>query len=131
MFSLTKIEKVFTIFMKLFNYSQCKLLTQYRLNSPENYCEISVLTPIAKIFEGLLSSKISKYFNRRKSFSNAQHGFRSDHSCETALSMIIVDLKGLIACNKMILSLSIDYKKAFDLVNPKLLFLNIFHFHIL
>ena len=62
----------------------------------ENNRGISVLPPIAKIFERLLSSQISKYFISKKSFSNAEHGFRSNYSCETALQMIIDDWKWLL-----------------------------------
>ena len=94
----------------------------------ENYRGISVLTPIGKIFEILLSSQISKYFISRKLFSNEQHGFRSNHSRETSLHMIFDEWKGLLTCNKMILSLFIDFKKAFYLANPKILFLKLFHY---
>ena len=51
----------------------------------DNYRGISVLSPIAKLFERILSNLITKYFVESELFSNAQHGFRANFSCETAL----------------------------------------------
>jgi hypothetical protein len=83
---------------------------------------------LAKVFERILSDQMTNYFISRKLFGEAQHGFRANHSCETALQVVLDDWKCLLANNKIILSLFIDFKKAFDLVNPKLLFLKLFHY---
>ena len=50
-----------------------------------------------------------------------QHGFRSGHSCETALHELITDL--ICNRNKKLTSLLlfIDFRKAFDLVDTRLL----------
>ena len=57
-----------------------------------NYRAISVLPPIAKVFEKLLSSQITDYFETNKIFNSGQHGFRRGHSCETALHELISDI---------------------------------------
>ena len=76
----------------------------------------------------MLSDQISNYFNKNSLFGNPQHGLRSNHSCETALQVVLDNWKTLLANNKIILSVFIDFKKAFELVNPKLLFLKLFHY---
>ena len=54
-----------------------------------NYPGISVLPPIAKIFEKILAMQITIYFNMKGLAFEGQHGFRKNHSCETALHEII------------------------------------------
>ena len=57
-----------------------------------NYRGISVLPPLAKIFEKILANQIIFYLNANKILFSGQHGFRPDHSCETALHELITDL---------------------------------------
>ena len=57
-----------------------------------------------------------------------QHGFRTNHSCETAFHSIIDNRKVSVSQKKVNLALFIDFKKAFDLINPRLLFLKLFHY---
>ena len=56
-----------------------------------------------------------------------QHGFRSGHPCETALHELISDLN--VNRNKKLIKilLFIDFKKAFDLVDSKMLLRKLFH----
>ena len=94
----------------------------------DNYRGISVLSPFAKVLERLLSHQITNFFNSQKIFSPEQHGFRSNHSCETALQTILDKWKILLEKKENILALFIDFKKAFDLIDPELLFLKLFHY---
>jgi hypothetical protein len=74
-----------------------------------NYRDILILPPLNKVF-------------------SSQHGFRSQHSCESALHEIIS------ACfenrdNKLITLLCfIDFKKAFDMVDPNLLLIKLLNY---
>jgi hypothetical protein len=54
-----------------------------------NYRGISVLPPLAKVFERLLANQIRSHFLINELFSEDQHGFRPNHICETALHEII------------------------------------------
>ena len=54
-----------------------------------NYRGISLLSPIAKIFETLLANQVSHYFESNNLFHPSQHGFRKNYSCESALHEII------------------------------------------
>ena len=97
-------------------------------SSCDNYRGISVLSPFAKIYERLLSWQIINYFTDNKLFSTAQHGFRANHSCETALQSILDKWFKAIEQKQSIISLFVDFKKAFDLVDSSLLLLKLFHY---
>ena len=94
----------------------------------KNYRGISILTPISKVFERLLSNQITEYFDKNKLFYSGQHGFRKNHSCETALHELISDLNDS-KNNKLIsLLLFIDFRKAFDCVDSNILLSKLFHY---
>ena len=97
-------------------------------NDMNNYRGISVLPPISKIFERLLASQISKYFEVNKIFFSGQHGFRKSFSCETALHELISDVNEIRDKKSIALLLFIDFKKAFDTVDSDLLISKLFHY---
>ena len=93
-----------------------------------NYRGISVLPPLAKIFENVLAKQISIYLNINNILYKSQHGFRSGHSCETALHELITDLN-VNRNNKLTtILLFIDFRKAFDLVDSRKLLLKLLHY---
>ena len=88
----------------------------------DNYRGISILQVIAKLFERILCGQITSHFDHNCLFADQQHGFRTNHSCETALHSILDTWKVSVSEKKVNLALFIDFKKAFDLINPRLLF---------
>ena len=97
-------------------------------SDPNNYRGISVLSPVSKVFEKLLSSQISDYFNNKNLFYSGQHGFRSNHSCETALHELLSDINNGKDKKLISLLLFIDFRKAFDTVDSNLLLTKLFHY---
>ena len=75
-----------------------------------------------------MATQITIFLNVNKILFKGQHGFRSDHSCETALHELLSDLN--MAKDKRLIAilLFIDFRKAFDLVDSKLLLLKLFHY---
>ena len=75
----------------------------------------------------ILTDQLTYYFEINQLFHPCQHGFRKNHSCENALHEIIGELtakdKSLIA-----ILLFIDFRKAFDTVDAKLLLTKLFHY---
>ena len=53
-------------------------------------------------------------FDRNRLFADQQHGFRINHSCETALHSISDMWKVSISQKKVNLAFFVDFKKAFD-----------------
>ena len=60
-----------------------------KIDDCNNYRGISLLSPIAKVFETLLADQVSFYFESNNLFHPCQHGFRKNYSCESALHEII------------------------------------------
>jgi len=93
-----------------------------------NYRGISSLSPLAKVFEKIMAEQIKIYFEINKLFFSGQHGFRPNHSCESALHELISK------CNKnndnrlIYLLLFIDFKKAFDMIDQKLLLIKLLNY---
>ena len=61
------------------------------------------------------------YLNKYSLIHEGQSGFRQKHSCQTALVKLIDKWMSCIDQGDMIGSLFIDYRKAFDLVDHKIL----------
>ena len=93
-----------------------------------NYRGISVLPPIAKIFEKILAMQISIFLNIKNILFSGQHGFRNGHSCETALHELISYLNENRNKRAISLLLFIDFRKAFDLVDSQKLIRKLFHY---
>jgi len=94
----------------------------------DNYRGISVLSPISKVFEKILASRVLDHFVSNSLFTNKQHGFRPGFSCETAIQSLLDQWKKLIDEKNIIIVLFIDFSKAFDLVNSELLLRRLFHY---
>ena len=93
-----------------------------------NYRGISVLPPLAKLFEKVLASQIFDYFESNKLFYAGQHGFRKGFSCETALHELLSEINNNLDKRLINMLLFIDFRKAFDLVDVNLLLLKLFHY---
>jgi hypothetical protein len=112
-----------------FKFAVClPLLKKGSTKDMNNYRCISILPPIAKLLEKLLAKQIRDYFGNNKLFYAGQHGFRTGFSCESALHELISDIN-LNQDKKLItMLLFIDFRKAFDLVDSKLLLKKLFHY---
>jgi hypothetical protein len=86
-----------------------------------NYRGISVLPPIGKMFERLLSDQIKEHLNKYSLLYGGQYGFRSAHSCESALHEILSSMNKVLSERKIAMYLFIDLKKAFDMIPIKIL----------
>ena len=91
------------------------------INDINNYRGISVLPPISKIFEKILSHQIFIYFNSNNLFYDGQYGFRQNHSCEAALHKIISEINSIRNTRHIGLLLFLYFRKAFGLVDSSLL----------
>ena len=83
---------------------------------------------IAKLFEQVIISQIKSHFDSNSLFVDQQHGFRTNHSCETAIHSIIDNWKVSVSQKKANSALLIEFKNAFDLIYPRLLFLKLFDY---
>ena len=79
---------------------------------PDSYRPISVLPPVAKIFETLLSRRILGHFESNKLFSNCQFGFGSGLSCEHSSNVMTDYLRIALDQYKSTLAIFFSFEKS-------------------
>ena len=82
---------------------------------------ISLLPVVSKVLERAVRSQICDFLDRHKLLPVHQSGFRSGHSTATALSNLIDNIVTALDRNMSVISVSLDYSKAFDLLDHNLL----------
>ena len=86
-----------------------------------NYRPISVLPILSKLFEKIVYAHIYEYLIKYKLIHPNQSGFRSKHSCVTALTNIVDHILKEMDQGNYTGVLFLDFKKAFDMVNHTIL----------
>ena len=86
-----------------------------------NYRPISILPIASKILEKHVSIHLYEYLTSHNLLHERQSGFRPNHSCESALTLMMEEWHASLNSGHQIGLLLIDLCKAFDLVNHKLL----------
>ena len=86
-----------------------------------NYRPISILPVLSKVLEKHVHDCLSANLKEYNLLHKTQSGFRSQHSCETALVHMIDTWLNAMNYGKMIGVVLVDFKKAFDLVDHKIL----------
>ena len=82
---------------------------------------ISILCTLSKIIEKLALKQICGYLNLHNLFDPNQSAYRRHHGCITALLKITDDIFDGIDDSEITLLILLDFSKAFDTVNHKLL----------
>ena len=88
---------------------------------PSNYRPISLTSHVIKVFERIIRKKLVLHLEMNNLICNKQHGFRSDRSCLTQLLHHFDDVLESLTNNCDFDSIYLDYAKAFDKVDHKLL----------
>ena len=91
------------------------------LNDPSTFRPISVVPAIAKLVERIVHNQLSSYFNQHDLFSHTQHGYRTNFSTETALTVMIDKIFTAMDTGDVALLVLIDLSKCFDVVDHELL----------
>ena len=91
------------------------------MTSRHVYRPISVLPIFSKVLERHVFNHLYELLSCNDLLSSRQSGFKRNHSCETAPNLIIDDWLHSIHGGDMIGVLFIDFCKAFDMVDYKIL----------
>ena len=105
----------------------------FKSGDPElfnNYRPVSILCTISKIFEKVMYSRIIDFLNKYKFFVKSQFGFRKDHSTYMPLLVLIDEIVNALDSGEVAVGVFLDFSKAFDTVNHKILLSKLFHYGI-
>lgn len=89
-------------------------------NKIENYRPISLLTTISKVFEKVIFTQISNYFQCNNLLNECQYGFRKSHSTELAAIRLVDKITSDLDSGKIPFNIFIDLSKAFDTIDLKI-----------
>ena len=81
-----------------------------------NYCHISILTCVSKVFERIMKNQLYSYFAQSCLLSNSLSGFLMGYSCCTALLKITEDWTEALDEKQIVNVASIDFSMAFDTI---------------
>jgi len=94
-----------------------------------NYRPLSVLSPIAKVYESLLAERISNFFESNNLLYDNQFGFRKGLSCELALNTFIDKIRQKLELKEYVIAIFLDLSKAFDTISHKILLLKLKYYN--
>ncbi|XP_044745271.1 uncharacterized protein LOC123307118 [Coccinella septempunctata] len=96
----------------------------FKTGNPEllnNYRPISLLPAFSRIFEVLVSTRLTEYFKENNLFSHTQHGFLHGRSTQTAIFEFLQYILESLEDSKMALGIFLDLSKAYDSLNKEYL----------
>ena len=88
---------------------------------PNNFRPISLLSVLSKPLERHVHNHLSTFMEKHNLFHTLQSGFRSKHSCHTALSAMCDVWLSAVDRSEIVGAVFLDFKKAFDLVDHTIL----------
>ena len=86
-----------------------------------NYRPVSVLLTISKVLEKLMLARLTKYLNKNKIIYEHQFGFQKKRSTTLAVLDLHTRITKAIDNGNYAASVFLDFAKAFDTVNHKIL----------
>lgn len=84
---------------------------------------IANLPHLAKVFERIVANQVVIYLENNNLLAKHQSGFRKHHSNQASLLKLTDDIRLSIDRDDLTFLILIDFTKAFDYLNPKVLFM--------
>lgn len=94
-------------------------------DDPGNYRPISLLSPLSKVLEHLIATRMKSFMAKYKLMSNNQYGFRPNHSTELAILELYHRIINKLDDKHLTIGIFIDLTKAFDIIDHNLLLLKL------
>lgn len=87
----------------------------------EEYRPINTLPCVEKLIEKVACDQLNQYIDLAEILCDEQSGFRSSHSCESALNYIIAEWKEVQERKEVVLAVFLDFQRAFETIDRELL----------
>ena len=97
---------------------------------PSNYRPISILPIISKIFEKVMAKRLQDFLTINNTLFDHQYGFQPGRSTELAILDLHSKIINAFENKKVACSIFLDFAKAFDTVNHKILLKKLSHYGI-
>ena len=98
--------------------------------STANYRPISILSCYSKIYEKAVHRQLYRYFEDKEIFFNGQFGFRKGRGTSQSCIGLMQYLYDNLDKGNNVLSLFLDFQKAFDSVDHRVLLYKLYHYGI-
>ncbi len=95
-----------------------------------NYRPISILSSCAKIIEKIMYFQLNRYLEANKIIMPEQHGYRRNHSTQSAVILLTDEIKKSIGESEKVGTVFVDFQQAFDRLDHQTLLLKLFNFGI-
>ena len=89
--------------------------------TPEEYRPVNNLPVLEKFIESIILDQMNEFLDSNKIISSTQHGFRANHSTETALITLTDNIIQNLENKKIVLTIFLDFKRAFETIDRKIL----------
>jgi hypothetical protein len=95
-----------------------------------NYRPVSLLTTLSKIYENFFYNRLLNFLKAQNILFKSQYGFRENNSTFMAMINLLDTIIEAIDNGKMAIGIFIDFSKAFDTVNHKILIDKLEHYGV-
>ena len=95
-----------------------------------NYRPVSLLCVLSKVFEKVMYTTLLHFLELHNIFIKNQFGFRKFHSSYMALMVMMNDISKALDDGDSVIGIFLDFSKAFDTVNHRILLDKLFHYGV-
>jgi hypothetical protein len=88
---------------------------------PEEFRPINKLPVAEKVLEVVVKDQLEEFLKLNDILTEEQSGFRKNHSCESTVNFVLHNWKTHLEEKKIIITVSLDFKRAFETINREVL----------
>lgn len=98
-------------------WKMAKIIPIPKNSTCDEFRPISILPFLSKVCERIMQKQLNAFLGNNNLLTQVQSGFRSKHSCTTALIKVVEDIRSSLDEGSVTFLVLLDFSKAFDMVN--------------